>query len=192
MEPNDFRYLVKLAGKVIFITALIICALMMLAGFWPSLLVLLMILLGAGMITLPKIPLETSRLDGLKTALSQVRLSAVPIVLKRALAVFAVFIIAGVLIAWVSKDYFKARDTRSDCRGITKALDHYYQHEHKYPSSLSVVLDQYPLRQGWKKDHWGNDYAYIIPANAQAFTLISPGKDKQLNTGDDIVFGSKP
>jgi hypothetical protein len=188
MEPNDLRYLIKLAGKVLFVTALIIAALMMLAGFWPSLFVVLMLLAGAGMVSVNKMQFGRPRLNGLKNALSQVRLSAVVLVLKRALVVFVVFIIAGLLIAWVSKDYFKTRDTRSDGRGITKALQHYYDHKHTYPTSLSEIIDQYPLRQGWKKDHWGNAYSYTTASDGRSFTLISPGKDRQLNTRDDLVF----
>ena len=188
MEQNDLRYLVKLTGKILFVTGLILCILMMLAGFWPSLLVLLMMLIGAGMVSLRNVRLTWPRLNDLRAILPRISTASVMLVFGRVLVVFFAFVIAGALLFWLTRDYFKKRDTYNDCIGITNALQHYYKHEHRYPASLSEIIDKYPLRQGWRRDHWNNNYAYSVADDARSYTLISPGKDHRLNTRDDIVF----
>ena len=72
--------------------------------------------------------------------------------------------------------------TISEMEEIRNALFKYKDEKSVLPSSLDVLIGNYPLRQEWKKDKWGNDYLY------ERDKLISAGKDKTLGTGDDIII----
>ncbi|NEN25329.1 hypothetical protein G3O08_17670 [Cryomorpha ignava] len=54
----------------------------------------------------------------------------------------------------------------------------------RYPNSLDVLISIRPIREGWKRDYWNEEYLYS--ANDSEFVLISQGRDRKHYTDDDI------
>jgi len=200
---NTVRYLTKIAGKILFIIGLTLCILMLLYGFWPSLIYILILLAGAGMFSLNKgVDIETTSLrergEKLKRFLRRFpgfplpRFSAerLALVTKTVLLSFLGLVLAGSLILWLAQGYIKERDTRNDCREIVSSLTDYFQHKNRYPNDLKTIVNNNPLRQNWYKDHWDNNYSYKTGNNGKTFTLISAGKDGKFDTKDDLIYSN--
>ena len=56
----------------------------------------------------------------------------------------------------------------------------------KLPETLDELIGVSPLMKKYKSDYWGNKYQYTI-VNRE-ISIISPGKDKTIDTEDDIVI----
>ena len=122
-DSNTFRYLIKIAGKILFVIGLVLNILMVFFGLWPSVIYILIMLAGAGMFSLNKhskinFPSFQSLGDRLKklasTGIPSPNYKAIVHLFKTALIVFSVLILIGLLSIWVSQDYFKKRDTIND------------------------------------------------------------------------------
>ena len=198
MENNNgFNYLMGLTGKVLFVLGLSLNILMLLFGFWPSLIYIIIMLLGAGLISYNKNNSGTTgaRIKGifgnLRTPAIQLPDGKTVLSVGRSLVLaFLGIILTAILFYYFSQDYFKKRTTYNDCKEMTVCLEDYYKHNHIYPDKINTVIGSNPLRQGWTKDDWGHEYSYSCSNAGNAFVLISAGKDGKLHTGDDLVFKS--
>lgn len=72
---------------------------------------------------------------------------------------------------------------------IEETIIDYQLNYGRYPNSLEELISIRPIREGWKRDYWNEEYFYS--ANDSEFVLISPGKDRKLNTEDDIIRNGK-
>ena len=70
---------------------------------------------------------------------------------------------------------------------IVRALDSYKNSFGSYPENLSSIIDGIPLRNRWLKDYWGQAYAYNPYDEGKRFEVRSAGRDKTMNTEDDLV-----
>lgn len=192
---NTFRTLIKIAGKILFVLGLALNICMIFFGFWPSLIYVLIMLLGAGMVVINKnadtqIPINTVRtslqeiisstkkIDG-KTIQSAVITAVIPVI---------AFLGVSVFILMLGQDYFKKRNTINDCKEIITALNFYKKNKNTYPPNLATLISNNPIRASWNKDDWGNPYQYNADNEGTTFILISSGKDGKFYTNDDIVF----
>jgi hypothetical protein len=55
-----------------------------------------------------------------------------------------------------------------------------------YPKELKNIIRNNPLRKKITTDSWKNEFVYTISKDSLNYTLISKGKDRKLNTSDDI------
>lgn len=196
---NTFRALIKIAGKILFVIGLVLNIYMIFFGFWPSLIYVLIMLAGAGMITVNKnidvkslFNTNTERarkiIPSIISSVQKVDAKSVQNTLKTAaITVLAVFVLA-ISILVLGQGYFKKRDTISDCKEIAAALEFYKENKRAYPPDLITLISNNPMRLNWNKDSWGNPYQYTAGNNGTSFTLTSSGKDGKFNTSDDIVF----
>ncbi len=56
----------------------------------------------------------------------------------------------------------------------------------KYPKELKDIIRNNPLRKNITVDYWNTEFVYIVSKDSLNYTIISLGKDRLLNTSDDI------
>ena len=56
-----------------------------------------------------------------------------------------------------------------------------------YPLRLKNIIRNNPLRKNITLDYWKNEFVYTRSKDSLKYTLISLGKDEELNTSDDIT-----
>jgi hypothetical protein len=112
--------------------------------------------------------------------------------LKTALLTSLAVLAAWMVLLLLAQGFIKNRDTRTDCRQMTRALDHFYERTARYPANLAELIGKSPLRQGWKRDGWGKAYRYSTATGGTSYLLISAGRDGRFNTGDDLTFYNGP
>lgn len=59
----------------------------------------------------------------------------------------------------------------------------------RFPRNLVDMIGNSPLKKKYLKDYWGNEYHYEIVS--RDISVTSPGKDKIINTDDDIMVRRK-
>jgi hypothetical protein len=195
------NHLLNLSGSSLFILGVILGVLTLLSGVFPGLVIWLLLLIGFGLASLdldnlPKLPsINASSLVTGSTRQSAKRLytwlggkgmgrSA----FQGLLLGLAIFIAMPLGVFLLGKPYFQMRDTKNEGHEIAFALQHYYQTEHTYPSSLVEFIGNDPLRRNWEKDAWNNAYYFTRTSNGKSYTLLSAGADGKLHTDDDIVM----
>lgn len=127
-----------------------------------------------------------------------------------------IFIIVGVatLAGWfIFQGVAKSREidpkqiasTRQGISTILGALESYREHTKEYPTTeqgldaLVTRPKEEPVPENWKEflrgkilDAWGNDFVYRPPEDLTGVPeLISPGRDGELGTEDDISSKDK-
>ncbi|MCX7047775.1 MAG: type II secretion system major pseudopilin GspG [Candidatus Sumerlaeota bacterium] len=126
--------------------------------------------------------------------------------------IMLVVVIIGILAAIVVPNIFHhgetAREnaTRTNLENIKTALQLYYLRVGEFPTTNQGLgalktcpsdvdpnkWGNRPYLEGNPKDSWGNDFIYRSPGeHSQDFDLVSPGKDGQEGTADDIVNWQK-
>jgi hypothetical protein len=116
--------------------------------------------------------------------------------IKGALIIIGIFILAGFilafgsirLLAWYSDDYINPQLTREEGIKIVKSLKSYHKSYKKYPESIESLIGDNPIRKDWRSDAWGEPYIYELAKDNKSFKLVSKGKDRKLDTQDDIIF----
>jgi hypothetical protein len=88
---------------------------------------------------------------------------------------------------FIGRNYWQGRNTRTELNQISQALDQHKNEFKAYPENLGVLIGNNPLKRDWRTDDWGNRYTYEVAPDKQEFSLISPGKDGELRTKDDII-----
>ncbi len=81
--------------------------------------------------------------------------------------------------------------TAGDLRTISNMLDYHYIRKGRYPSEKRFAkwLQQNTKENNIRSvldDNWGNSFLYATSGKNKKFTLISKGKDGELNTDDDM------
>jgi general secretion pathway protein G len=115
---------------------------------------------------------------------------------KGVLIIFGIFILAGFilafgsirLLAWYSEDYIKPQLTKDEGIKIIKSIKSYHNGYKQYPDSIDLLIGDNPIRKDWRSDAWGEPYIYELAEDNQSFKLVSKGKDRKLDTQDDIIF----
>ena len=115
---------------------------------------------------------------------------------KGVLIIFGIFILAGSILAfgsirlfaWYSDDYIKPQLTNNKGMKIVKSIKSYHNGYKQYPESIESLIGDNPIRKGWRSDAWGEPYIYELYEDNQSFKFVSKGKDRKLNTQDDIIF----
>jgi TM2 domain-containing membrane protein YozV len=92
------------------------------------------------------------------------------------------------LFNWYSEAYNKPRITMEEGNDIVRALNKYKKEKEHYPEDLQTIISGSPIRARWSSDAWGQSYHYEVSTDKKTFKLISKGKDKTLETEDDIIF----
>ena len=197
---NTFKALIKVSGKILFVIGLVLNICMLFFGFFPSLIYILIMLAGAGMVTISK-NADTEEFvnseanwftKSYNTLLSSFKKTdgklLVQQILKNVFLTILILFVSAASIIVLTQNYFNRRDTINNCKQITAALEYYKQGNKVYPSGLSVLRHNNPLLSDLTEDKWGNPYQYRIENNGTQFVLISSGEDGKFNTKDDLVF----
>ncbi len=98
-----------------------------------------------------------------------------------------VFILSLMIIAIVQFNVFSIFHNKNEQRLIElrELLLREKTFNGTYPNSLEEAIRNNPLHKHLLKDHWGSPFYYKI-INKNEYILKSLGKDKTLNTEDDI------
>jgi type II secretory pathway pseudopilin PulG len=80
--------------------------------------------------------------------------------------------------------------TRVNMQHVITGLEIFQVQKGYFPSDLQKLLPDYVPSAGVFKDAWGNELVYTTNENAGDFQLVSKGKDRLINTPDDIVFAN--
>lgn len=199
-QPNFFKSLVKISGKVLFVMGLLLNILMIFFGFFPSLIYVLIMLSGAGMVAFSKdfeTPeyVSTDNTNWFKKSANTVQSTiqntdtrSVQHGIKKVFFIVLIVLVTAISIIVLGENYFNKRDTISACNEITSALNHYKESKKVYPGTLAELSVDNPMLSDISKDKWGHLYQYKTGQNGTAFTLTSAGEDGKFNTGDDLVF----
>lgn len=75
----------------------------------------------------------------------------------------------------------------SEAKDFVKQIEMFKAYEGRYPADLQELATKQSLSK-LPKDQWGSDFFYSVSEDGQQYTLISPGPDKALQTGDDVKF----
>jgi general secretion pathway protein G len=190
--------LIKISGKILFILGLVLNICMVFFGFWPSIIYLLFMALGGFMIFTNK-DVDTSidyvffkqlnfkSIFSSSSSKEYLEKTAMYFV-KTTFVILISIIILVSLFFYFSESYFKASNTKDDCKKIVVGLNSYKKDLLNYPANMDSLIGNNPLRKEWKKDGWNNEYYYKSLNNGKNFILISKGKDQKLFTKDDIIL----
>jgi hypothetical protein len=78
--------------------------------------------------------------------------------------------------------------TKSNMHQVITGLEVFRAEKGYYPSNLQQLQPDYVHSAAVLKDGWGNELVYTIKENDWDFQLVSKGKDRLINTADDIIF----
>lgn len=199
-NPSDtFKSLIKIAGKILFIIGLVLSICMLFFGFFPSLIYILVMLAGAGLVTLNKntdvqefVNVNTNwftkSYNTLLLSFKKTDSQSVQRILKTVFLTILILFVSIASIMMLGQNYFSRRDTINNCKEITIALEHYKESYKVYPADLSTLKNNNPMLSDLTKDKWGNPYQYRSENNGTHFVLTSSGEDGRFNTKDDLVF----
>jgi hypothetical protein len=197
---NTFKALVKVSGKLLFVIGMVLNICMLFFGFFPSLIYILIMLAGAGMVTISKnagtegfvncdANWFTKSYNTLSSSFSKTDgILLVQQVLRKVFLTILILFVSAASVIVLSQNYFNRRDTIHNCKQITAALKYYKQSNKVYPAELSELRHNNPLLSDLTKDKWGNPYQYRIENNGIHFVLISYREDGKPDTKDDLVF----
>lgn len=76
--------------------------------------------------------------------------------------------------------------TKIELAEITEWIEKWNEKYGHYPTDLSEVIGNSPMKQAWKKDSWNRPYKYSKTANGKGFVISSAGLDGRFDTNDDI------
>ena len=80
--------------------------------------------------------------------------------------------------------------TKQKMKEISIILEKEKKQLGKYPEKLETIVRNNPLRKQIILDYWSSNFIYKLSKDSLNYSIISLGKDKKLNTSDDIVFSS--
>jgi len=86
-------------------------------------------------------------------------------------------------------DNAKATATKASLKILKNGVDQYYITNSVYPTNLQALITAKLLQAPLPKDGWKTDFFFdpTTPEGVdQPYRLLSPGKDKQVGTPDDI------
>jgi uncharacterized membrane protein len=172
-----FKSLTITTGKIIFALGLALNICMIFFGIWPSLIFLLLMLVGAGIVSV------AGKSEPLNLNYATVKKS-INVALVSLISIIAVAIVFFLF----SKNYFKKRDTLNECKEMSIGLEQYKTSTGSYPINLSVLTGGNPLRVSWAKDEWEKPYKYTFTNIGKSYILRSAGADNRFDTKDDLVF----
>lgn len=89
---------------------------------------------------------------------------------------------------WHTQNFALPKATQVEGSKIVRALEDFRGNYNQYPENLHKLLDGRPMRKGWLTDSWGQSYIYTLSDKGDTCKLTSKGKDRVLDTDDDIVF----
>ena len=92
---------------------------------------------------------------------------------------------AGIFFSYQRTSTFPEK-TEKEIAEISDRLENWNENIGQYPTELSELIGNNPIRQGWKKDAWDRGYKYEITKNGEGFLIISAGSDGQFGNEDDI------
>lgn len=103
---------------------------------------------------------------------------------------FVIIAVSGLFAVgdWYSEKFVIPEQTTYEGANIVSAIQVYKESYGKYPSGISELINGRPLRSGWGEDGWGEPYYFEVLENGSDFRLISKGRDRTINTDDDIVL----
>lgn len=169
------KSLLKLIGQALIALGFILNICMVLFGLWPSLLYVIMMVVGTAIL------LVVRNFNSLN-----------PVSLKKLIvltaSVIVGFVLLAVLIFFLAQDSIKRKNTQAECAEISPALSRYKADTGAYPADMNTLIGLNPLRRDWQTDEWGVPYRFITNKNNRGYTLTSAGKDGKFGTLDDIIL----
>lgn len=81
----------------------------------------------------------------------------------------------------------RVNTTKNSMNTIKSAMNSYMVATNQPPATLAALVPDY-LEEGSLEDAWGNAYYYALtPGGANAYQLVSAGKDGDMTTPDDNI-----
>lgn len=107
-----------------------------------------------------------------------------------------VTVIIGILAGMVTVSFAgraeeaRIRAAKGDISSYSLAIDLYaLDHNDQYPNSLSDLVAKRKYVTELRNDPWGNPYVYR--AQGTSYEVLSPGRDGQAGTADDVTSSSE-
>ena len=92
--------------------------------------------------------------------------------------------VVGILIF---NQYSKTGATEKEMSKISQGLEKYKNHHGAYPTGLTELIGNDPLKREWYQDSWGNEMSYTTTKSG-GYRLISRGTDGKAGTVDDLIL----
>ncbi len=181
MSKNSILKTITIIGNILFIIGIVLNIGMVFFGLWPSLLYIILMILGTILIVSAK---------HVKWKSVKININLIKRLISRIVIVFLGFMLIYTILYLSTINYFKKKYTIRDCTEIIAALESYKKDNKPYPRSLDSLIGNNPIRAEWKKDRWNTSYKYYTTNNDRSYTLTSAGKDKIFNSNDDIIYKS--
>jgi hypothetical protein len=103
---------------------------------------------------------------------------------------FLLFIISFSIFSVFSLRNISEEKTKERMIEISVILTAEKKHLNKYPKELKNIIRNNPLRKNITLDYWNTEFVYILSKDSLNYTIISLGKDRLLNTSDDIKIAN--
>jgi hypothetical protein len=99
---------------------------------------------------------------------------------------FILFIISFSIFSIFSLRNISEEKTKEKMIEISAILALEKKQLNKYPKELKDIIRNNPLRKNITLDYWNTEFVYVISKDSLNYTIISLGKDRLLNTSDDL------
>lgn len=106
---------------------------------------------------------------------------------KPLLIAFPIFIIFFSLFSYNSFKDRSLKNTNAKISKIESLLSLEKEHFGYYPRELEIVIRNNPLNKNLLIDGWNTNFYYKLVNDSLHYKLISLGRDRVLNTEDDII-----
>ena len=105
---------------------------------------------------------------------------------KPLLIFFVLFIVSFSIFSFFNFKNKLEEKTRSKINKVKIILETEKKQFGFYPKELKDIIRNNPLRKNITLDSWKNEFIYTLSKDCLNYKLISIGKDRKLNTSDDI------
>lgn len=78
------------------------------------------------------------------------------------------------------------KKTEKELTEMNDSMEKWHEKFGHYPTELTELIGNNPIRQDWIKDAWNRPYKYTVSENGKGFSIISAGADGRFGTEDDI------
>ncbi|GAA4310903.1 hypothetical protein GCM10023183_29210 [Nibribacter koreensis] len=107
-------------------------------------------------------------------------------VVRLAVLVWVGGFVLMLLVYALTYNLVKERNTALKLNRLSGQIAQYYQTRAMLPAHLNEVVANDPMIRNNTLDSWGNRVVYQPMLPNQGFNLTSAGKDRKINTDDDI------
>ena len=101
------------------------------------------------------------------------------------IVITAFFIASLIFVLDSSRGKASLKYVQREMSEIVNEVKEFERINKKLPNNIEELVESSPLKKKYATDYWGNKYKFSI--EDREILVISPGKDKSINTEDDII-----